>query len=122
MGMFSFKTSDTNKSIYCGENRSITMIDNQGNKWVEECYDGYGEFGGKDYYELVAEMNGAKTLGDKFDHQQLREIGIGIYFSHEDAGLMNKKALLPRLVETENADRDFFDLKAPKSCPKQGWR
>ena len=62
MGFFSWKTQNTNKSI---ANRfssnptfTVTMIDNKGNKWVEHNYEGYGRFGGKDYYELMAEMNG----------------------------------------------------------------
>jgi hypothetical protein len=34
------------------------MTDNAGNQWVEEQYEGYGVFGGKDFFELLAEMNG----------------------------------------------------------------
>lgn len=67
MGFFSWITQDTGKSI---ANRHsvrptfpVTMTDNKGNKWHEKNYDGYGEFGGKDYYELIAEMNG-KATGD----------------------------------------------------------
>jgi len=34
------------------------MTDNKGNSFEEKCYEGYGVFGGKDYYVLLAEMNG----------------------------------------------------------------
>jgi len=33
------------------------MKDNKGNSWKEDDYKGYGEFGGKNYYELLTEMN-----------------------------------------------------------------
>ena len=59
MGFFSWKTNDTERSIANKySNRStftVYMRDNEGNVWVEENYEGYGEFGGKDYYELLAE-------------------------------------------------------------------
>ena len=40
----------------------VVMCDDKGNKYVEECYEGYGVFGGKDFYELVAEMNGYRVM------------------------------------------------------------
>ena len=53
MGMFSWYTQDTNKRIVAYQEKPITMTDMFGNKWVEECYEGYGVFGGKDFYELL---------------------------------------------------------------------
>ena len=50
------------------------MIDNEGNVWTEESYEGYGVFGGKDFYELVAEMNCFESD---------RDIGIDIYCNWE---------------------------------------
>ena len=62
MGFFSWKTQDTHDSIQNIHSEMHTfpvqMHDNQGNVWEESNYDGYGVFGGKDYYELLAEMNG----------------------------------------------------------------
>lgn len=58
MGLFSWFTQDTNHRIVNGENYKVVMTDDKGNKYVEQCYEGYGKFGGKDYYELLAEMNG----------------------------------------------------------------
>ena len=66
MGFFSWKTQDTDRSI---PNRwstrkpfTVVMLDDKGNKWFEQNYDGYGRFGGKDYYELLAEMNGLVSI------------------------------------------------------------
>jgi len=64
MGFFSWHTNDTGEPIwntYTGKSKTIYMIDNKGNQWVEHDYGGYGDFGGKDYYELLAEMNGLES-------------------------------------------------------------
>ena len=65
MGYFSWKTQDTGRSISnidsCRGSFPITMIDNKGNRFHEENYEGYGVFGGKDFFELLAEMNDLKT-------------------------------------------------------------
>jgi len=71
MGFFSWKTQDTDRSIcnaYSGqETFTVYMTDNKGNVWREDNYEGYGEFGGKDYYELLAEMNGLTTRYEGID-------------------------------------------------------
>ena len=55
MGFFSFETQDTNESvpnIYSGKKTfTVFMRDDQGNIWEEPGYNGYGDFGGKDFYE-----------------------------------------------------------------------
>lgn len=82
MGFFSWKTQDTNRSIaniYSNKPTfKVIMLDNKGNKWVEENYEGYGEFGGKDFYVLLAEMNDVKG-----DFETLRSAGIDLYFGDE---------------------------------------
>ena len=60
MGQFSWFTQDTHERIINDKPMHVVMCDDKGNKYVEECYEGYGVFGGKDFYELVAEMNGYK--------------------------------------------------------------
>lgn len=60
MGQFSWKLQDTGERIVNGRPMHVVMCDDKGNKYVEECYEGYGVFGGKDFYELLAEMNGYK--------------------------------------------------------------
>lgn len=60
MGFFSFITVDTNRSIpnkfSSRETFTVYLIDNKGNKWREDAYEGYGVFGGKDIQELQEEM------------------------------------------------------------------
>jgi hypothetical protein len=106
MGFFSFRTQDTDKSIANQYSPLPTfpvyMTDNQGNVWKEENYDGYGEFGGKDYYELLAEMNG---LGSD------RNAGIRVAFSDE-------KHLTPNLSENPNWE---WRNEKPKACEFQGY-
>ena len=64
MGFFSWKTSDTQRSIPSSYSDRPTfpvhMITEDGQVFTENDYDGYGNFGGKDIYVLIAEMNGLK--------------------------------------------------------------
>ena len=107
MGFFSFKTQDTNKSIcntYSGKRTFIVyMFDDKGNIWKEDDYEGYGEFGGKDFYELLAEMNG---LGSD------RIAGIDLYFS-------NKPFKSPNLVKYKT--KWTYTPTAPEQCEYQGY-
>jgi hypothetical protein len=109
MGLFSWKTQDTDRSIPCeGASRptfKVVMHDNNGKKWIEDCYEGYGVFGGKDYYELLAEMN-----GEERSDLESREDGINIAFG-------KKPFIAPNLTETE--DWEWIDEK-PKNCEYQG--
>lgn len=69
MGFFSWKTSDTNKSIPSHySNRpvfTVHMITRDGQIYTEKNYDGYGDFGGKDVYVLLGELNGLKDVNDE---------------------------------------------------------
>lgn len=107
MGFFSWKTQDTNRSIAnqysnCGT-FVVFMIDNKGNHWMEDNYDGYGVFGGKDFYELLAEMNG---LGSD------RSAGIDLSFSGEPY-------ISPNLVERK-VDWTYTE-EEPEHCEDQGF-
>ena len=105
MGFFSWKTQDTDKSIANSHSINptfeVTMIDNKGNSWLEKDYDGYGIFGGKDFYELLAEMNGKKTRND----------GIDIAFG-------SNAFISPNLIENNNLD---WVNRAPNDCEAQGF-
>ena len=78
MGFFSWHTNDTQEPVwnmYSGHaTKTVYMIDNKGNSWREDSYEGYGDFGGKDYYELLAEMNGLDSD---------RQLGIDLNFNRE---------------------------------------
>ena len=105
MGYFSFKTQDTNRSICNRDSRRDTfrvfMYDDKGNRHYERNYAGYGVFGGVDYYELLAEMNGKKT----------REQGIKIAYS-------GKPYKAPNLAESPVWD---YINEAPERCEDQGY-
>lgn len=112
MGFFSWHTQDTGESIanrYSNRKPfTVYMTDNKGNRWREDNYDGYGEFGGKDYYELLAEMNG---LGSD------RQAGIDFAF-HDSPSGENPDCLFPNL--TEAADWKWRN-DIPDSCRDQGY-
>ena len=120
MGFFSWKTQDTDRSI--PNNYSIRktfrvqMLDNKGNVWTEDNYEGYGVFGGKDYYELLAEMNG---VTDK-DTDRLRNAGIDLAFSKGNhSGVATEDVLYPNLIEM--ADGWNYLPGGPDSCEYQGF-
>lgn len=112
MGFFSWHTSNTNKSIanvHSSKNTiTVAMVDDKNNVWIERAYDGYGEFGGKDFYELLAQMNGGKT----------REDGIAMAFSDEA-----KHYIYPCLYEMKNGKvprwKHFHG--GPVDCEHQGY-
>ena len=105
MGFHSFITQDTDKSIsnkYSDKGAlPVYMTDNKGNQWHEDDYEGYGSFGDKDFYELLAEMNGMST----------RDEGLNLYFS-------DTPHLQPNLTERKNWE--WQDL-AVENCPNQGY-
>ena len=106
MGFFSWKTQDTNRSIPNSfSNRPtfpVTMIDNKGNKWTENEYEGYGVFGGKNFYELLAEMNGKGSN---------RSEGINLFFDGDPF-------ISPNLNENPNAK---WVNRPPENCEFQGY-
>lgn len=122
MGFFSWITQDTNRSIcntYSGFGLfNVIMMDNKGNKWVEDNYEGYGVFGGKDYYELLAEMNGVverdkvQLQGEEYT-DYMRGKGIDLAFKKHQ-----KDVIYPNLVESENW---VWRNTEPVSCPDQGY-
>jgi hypothetical protein len=81
MGFFSFITSDTNKSISNSfSNRGalpVHMITEDGQVFTEDDYEGYGVFGGKDIYELIAELNELCLDGDT---DQKRGVAIDLLY------------------------------------------
>lgn len=68
MGFFSWKTSDTDTSISNSYSirgaLPVHMITEDGRVFTEPDYEGYGVFGGKDIYELIAELNDLCPQGD----------------------------------------------------------
>jgi hypothetical protein len=113
MGSFSWITQDTQESIAVENPKSVYMLDNKGNKWEESKYQGYGVFGGKDFYQLVAEMNvefypHLKLTGDV---DKDRDIGIDLAYG-------NRPYLSPNLYH--NGNREWKN-EAPADCEHQGY-
>ena len=107
MGFFSWHTQDTDKSIanHYSEKEVFTvfMLDDKGNSWKEDKYEGYGVFGEKDFYNLLAEMNGIGTE---------RSAGIELAFS-------GKPFISPNLVE--NPKNWEYIKDEPECCEDQGF-
>ena len=63
MGQFSWFTQDTHVQIFNdwdqhGDRQTIHMVDPiTGEDYKEEGYEGYGVFGGRDFYEFLADLN-----------------------------------------------------------------
>lgn len=113
MGFFSWKTMDTNRSIpstYSSRKPfRVCMTDDKGNRWIEEEYEGYGDFGGKDYYELLSEMNGGSSD---------RSEGIRMAFADEHVNGDNPNVKHPNLSENVNWE---WRNEIPEGCPDQGF-
>ena len=122
MGFFSWKTQDEGKSISNEFSRfgayKVYMIDNKGNVWIEENYEGYGTFGGKDFFELLAEMNGLESD---------RSLGIKLVYRGNPSGDHTEGVLYPNLFRWQKGNgttEDWikaYEASGPESCPNQGF-
>ena len=116
MGSFSWITHDTHMSILIDgygpdslQGKTYYMWDNKGNCWTEPAYLGYGVFGGKDYYILLAEMNNVYDSGVSDDKK--RDDGIDLDFGNKI------DILFPNF--TEHGEWKWKNEK-PIRCPNQG--
>jgi len=126
-GQFSWFTQDTDQQIGSEKQNTIDvwMYDNEGNSWYEDRYEGYGVFGGMDYYDLLAKMNGYtdEDLEDyKGTFKELRSIGIDLAFGKLKTKHKGRKTLFPALSGNArfNWKRHDFTEEA-KSDPNQSW-
>lgn len=118
MGFFSWNTCDTNQSIankYSNRPTStVHMITPDGRVFTENDYDGYGIFGEKDYFELLAELNG---IGSD------RDDAINLAFKNNPSGENTPGVIYPKLVENleEDVVAQYNRLPNPESCEAQGY-
>lgn len=121
MGQFSWITQDTNEQIResygCSDRYKTTayLHDDKGNVWEENRYEGYGVFGGKDFFQLLAEMNDAEGLTGDVENDRL--IGIDLAFAVSNDG-KNPNIRYPNL--TRHKDWKWID-EIPETDPNQGW-
>ena len=130
MGFFSWRTMDTDKSIsnnYSSRGAfKVDMLDDKGNVWTESNYEGYGVFGGKDFYELLAEMNGfvsqkglSYELHGEAYTDEARSYGISLAFKDNGSGDHTFAVKYPNLVEKANGWT--YNHYGPDSCSDQGY-
>ena len=122
-GQFSWFTQDSDEQIGSERENTIDvwMYDNQGNSWYEKRYEGYGEFGGMDYYELLAKMNGYSDE-DLKKGQEMRNLGIDLAFKKLKTKDKGKKVLFPALVANGKYNWKRHDFtKEAESDPNQSW-
>ncbi|MFA6105905.1 MAG: hypothetical protein WC725_04950 [Patescibacteria group bacterium] len=113
MGFFSWKTKDTSVSIpSCYSKRKtikVYMVLPDKTVYEESNYEGYGFFGGKNYYEALSEINGGPS-----------DDNYGINIEHNLRGKCTN-LVFPQLVEDPNSlTPDSF--KTPNdNCEYQGY-
>jgi hypothetical protein len=132
MGFFSFITNDSKRSVIIGQKVNIYLIDNRGNVYIEEQYDGYGKFGEKDIFILFAEMNNftvddidGETDDDYID--RLRSYAIDKWYHSNNLSQLkigdsiewfpNDEYIYPNVVENSKSK---WVNNMPKDCPDQG--
>ena len=119
---------DTGEQIGSEKENTIDvyMVDDKGNSYHEPEYDGYGNFGSKDYYDVLATMNGftQEDIGIKnkkgHEERELRSIGIDLAFELLDP--KEGKVLFPALVTNPDMVGSGWDFtKKPEDDPNQSW-
>jgi hypothetical protein len=109
MGFFSWMTADKPHESIPNTHSSrptfpVKMLDDKGNEYLCDAYNGYGDFSGADYYALADKMNGGN--GD-------RDRGIDLAYGDDNVPL-------PKIVRAGCKTR-YEDLPNNKDCPNQGY-
>ena len=117
MGCFSWVTQNSDRSIIMNgygtrrfPSRTAYMWDNKGRRWMQPQYEGYGMFGGKDYFVLLAEMNKEYDITVSDDIK--RNDGINLEYEKN-----NQHILYPNLTDCKEWT---WRNQKPKSCYNQG--
>ena len=120
MGFFSWQTQDTHRSIpnkYSSRKTfTVYMIDDKGMIYKETDYNGYGVFGGKDFFVLLAEMN---CLGEGDNDDVKRSKGLGLAFDGNPSGDKTEGVKYPNLVREHIGWK--YKPEGPLSCRNQGY-
>ncbi len=120
MGFFSWKTSDTKKSIAnihsSRKHFTVYMITEDGVVFTEPQYNGYGKFGGKDVYDLVVEMNNLKGKRGV----EPRILAIDLLYKTE---ITNGVKTYTEGVDFKNWDTKLKkEGKSPNQLITEGWK
>ena len=124
MGLFSWCTSDTRKSISAMGDvpwtaQEVYVLNPFGKPYKESDYEGYGIFGGHDVYALVAKWNVPEKCKDEngewLPDEDIRNIGIGLACYDWN----HVKLQYPiKIVEDPSIPYDKAGISP--SCPYQG--
>ena len=122
MGQFSWFTGDTHVAIRNNApHEPVYMKDDKGGVWVEEDYEGYGVFGGMDYYALVAEMNG-KGVGDvEIDRYTGIDMIANVTGNGGMCSVIASKHGIKSPTLSFDPDHVWNFTAASESDPNQGW-
>jgi len=117
MGQFSWLDCETGEQVLDDVSRDVYVLvpkEFGGGHIKEECYDGYGRFGGRDVYALVAQWNKPEEcIGDD---EADRYVGIDIACYDEQ----NARLRYPIKI-THDPDAVYENCNPSKSDPNQGW-
>lgn len=120
MGFFSWKCSDTGRSISnCFSCRGafpvyVLIPQEFGGGYIKETnYEGYGKFGDRDVYGLVAQWNRPNDcIGDD---EKDRDLGIDIAYYDE------KNASLKYPIKITEEPMAYEEAKPSENCEYQGY-
>lgn len=114
MGQFSWITSNTKQRIIIDGCMPVALVDKHNKLYKQDNYQGYGRFGGKDAYELLAEMNAPEKCTGETRHDRL--VGIDLQYSGEPIAYPIKIVeLIP------GREYNYDDLDPAEEDPLQGW-
>lgn len=138
MGQFSWLDCRTEEQIVDNKERDVYVLipkEFGGGHIKETCYDGYGDFGGYDIYDLVVDWNREyleeyrkddsfkcdwlqkfESVEKAFEKLPKRDIGISIACYDED----NERLHYPIKI-THDPDAVYENCLASMSDPNQGW-
>lgn len=138
MGQFSWLDCETKEQIIDNKRRNVYVLipkEFGGGHILETCYDGYGNFGGHDIYELVVDWNEkfletyrqdstfkclwlqkCDSVEEAFKKMPKRDIGISIACYDED----NAKLKYPIKI-THDSNAVYEHCEPSLGDPDQGW-
>ena len=115
MGQFSWIYSDTNKQVIDNRVADTYLLvpppfqDKYGKAIYERCYDGYGNFGGNDIYDLISEWNREYLSEDMLKEKPKLENYGGLYEFEKDS--LRKQGLTEEEIIKKDTEQrqEFFD-------------
>jgi hypothetical protein len=117
MGFFSWKTEEGESISNSSSKRGalpVYMYLPDGQVVFEKNYEGYGVFGGLDFYSLVAKYNKPEMCSGNEEEDR----SIGIEYEYHSGAAYNK-IIMPRFSIFKNLD--YNKMLNPMVCEDQGY-